>query len=420
MNSDRRYLFIVMTAAIVWAGCELIIALALPTIHPPINTMDPRAFIEKYRSQIEGLILDHTDFVAFDPTLGWSHKPWGRGDIYRANGQGLRADRDYTQVPGQGIIRIATFGDSFMLGADVEVEQTWQALLETSNPAFEVPNFGVSSYGTGQAVLRYLKEGKNLAPDIVVLSYIAENNKRNINTFRPFYLPSTGFPLAKPRYRLEGEELILVPNPVQSLEQYQELLDHPETELPRIGQYDAYYPQYLPSKTSLVDNIPSVHASVFWFRRMRDWWSNHMARPTVDHDWYTTGPGNNPLLFRIFDLFHDQAVASGTTPIFLLFPIHFDYRDAGPSGEMPYSFLVPFLEHKGYIFIDCDRVFRPWLRSSHTWSELYAHGNEGGHYSPAAHRLIAAAVEDLIKDTTTDSSTEKRSAPAQSPAATAF
>lgn len=293
-----------------------------------------------------------------------------------------------------------------MLGADIDVEQTWQALLEASNPSLEVPNFGVSSYGTGQAVLRYLKEGKALAPDIVVLSYIAENSRRNVNTFRPFYLPATGFPLAKPRYRIDGEELILVPNPVQSVEQYQELLDHPETELPRIGLHDAYYPQYLPSKTSLVDNFPSIQASTFWFRRMRDWWNDHLARSAVDHDWYTAGPRKSPLLFRIFDLFHDEATASGATPIFLLFPIHFDYRDAGPSGKMPYAFLVPFLKHKGYTFIDCDQVFQPWLRNGRHWSDLYAYGREGGHYSPAAHRLIATAVEDLITDKRTDSSIE--------------
>ncbi len=401
MTSRRRQAFIVITAAMVWGACELIVALALPTKHPPVSTMDPRVFIEKYRSQIEKLIGNTTGFVAFDPMLGWSHKPRGHGDIYRANGQGLRADRDYSQAPPPGVVRIATFGDSFMLGADVEVDQTWQAVLEGSDHGLEVLNFGVSSYGTGQAVLRYLKEGKAFSPDIVVLSFIAENNRRNINTFRPFYLPSTGFPLAKPRFQLQGPDLILVDNPVQSLEQYQELLDHPETELPRIGQFDAYYQQYKPSTTKWVDNVPSVKASKFWWRKAKGWWSDRFGDSGKNQDWYTKGPGKNPLLFKIFDLFHDEAIAGGSMPIFLLFPIHFDYRDIGPSGEMPYQFLVPYLEARQYTYIDCAQVFQPFLEDGHSWGDLYAFGREGGHYSPMGHRLIASAFRDLLQDRTT-------------------
>lgn len=398
VNGRRRMVFIVMTAVMVWAVCEVVVVLALPTTHPPVSTMDPRAFIEKHRSKIEDLIEGATSFMVFDPTLGWSHKPWGRGDIYRVNGQGLRADRDYSEAPSPGVVRIATFGDSFMLGADVEVEQTWQALLEAPEHGIEVANFGVSSYGTGQAVLRYLKEGKALAPDIVVLSFITENSRRNINTFRPFYLPSTGVPLAKPRYRLEGRELVLVENPVQSLEQYQMLLDHPETELPRIGRYDAYYQQYNPSTTRWVDNLPSVMASRFWMRRAKEWWTDHVGGPGEIQDWYSEGPGRSPLLFKIFDLFHDEAVAGGAVPVFLLFPIHFDYQDAGPSGEMSYASLAPYLEARQYAYIDCARVFRPYLEDGHSFADLYAFGDDGGHYSPVAHQLIASAFRVFLED----------------------
>lgn len=402
VSNRRRRIFIVITAAMVWGVCELIVALALPTWHSPVSTMDPRAFIEKHRSRIEYLIGDNTGFIAFDPTLGWSHKPWGHGDIYQANGQGLRADRDYSQTPPPGILRIATFGDSFMLGADVEVDQTWQAVLEGSDSGLEVLNFGVSSYGTGQAVLRYQKEGKAFTPDIAVLSFIAENSRRNINTFRPFYLPATGFPLAKPRFRLEGSDLILVDNPVQRLEQYQELLDHPETELPRIGRFDAFYQQYNPSTTHRIDNFPSVRASGFWLRRLKGWWIDHVGGKTEILDWYSKGPDRNPLLFRIFDLFHDEAVAGEAEPVFLLFPIHFDYLNAGPDGKMTYQFLVPFLEAKGYSYIDCAVVFQTYLEDGHSWADLFAFGNEGGHYSPLGHRLIASAFQDLLKDRMTE------------------
>ena len=397
MSQRRKTIFGVITGIGVWMICELIIGVALPTTHPPLNTMDPRAFVERYRSKIEQLINGETDFIAFDRVLGWSHKPWGQGGIFRANGQGLRADRDYALEPAEGTFRVATFGDSFMLGSDVEVEKTWQALMENTNPALEVPNFGVSSYGTDQAVLRYIEEGRKFHPDIVVLSFISENAMRNLTTFRPFYMASTGLPLAKPRFRLENGELVLVENPIQSLEGYQRLLDHPEVELPRIGRWDEFYSQYESSTTPWVDNLPSVKAARFWMKRARTWWRRRMGADRRITDWYSGEPGTNPLLFKIFDRFHDVAVEDGAVPIFMLFPIHFDYRNAGPDGEMSYAPVVRFLEAKGYRFIDCSRVFRPYLEAGHSYGDLYAFGEKGGHYSPRAHRLIADAMEETVE-----------------------
>lgn len=391
-GTHRKPLFIVITTVAVWAVCETLIAIALPTRHPPVNSIDPRAFIEPHRAQIERLIHGQTEFVTFDPTLGWSHKPWGRGGIYRANGQGLRADRDYSPTPPPGVFRAETFGDSFMVGADVEVEKTWQALIEREDPSLEVMNFGVSGYGTDQAVLRYLTEGRAFAPDVVILSTITENALRCQTTFRPFYLPSTGLPMTKPRYRLEEGKLVLVPNPIQSLEGYQELLDHPETELPRIGRWDEFYHQYEPSTTPLIDNFPSVRAVRFWLQGWRRWWAGWSDRSRNVTDWYAPGGGRSPLLSKIFDRFHDQAVADGAVPVFLFFPIHFEYANGAVAGRMPYQMLVEFVHAKGYRSIDCADVFQPYLED-HPWSDLYAHGAKGGHYSPRAHQLIATAVK---------------------------
>ena len=424
MQRRRKTLFILMTASIVWISCELIVAVALPTVHPPISSINPRAFIEKYRTSIEKLIEGRTDFVAFDPDLGWSHKPWGQGGIFRANGQTMRADHDYTFDPAPALVRVATFGDSFMLGSDVEVEFTWQALLEKYDPPLEVLNFGVSSYGTDQAVLRYEKDGRAFSPDIVVLSFITENSRRNLTTFRPFYLSSTGLPLAKPRFRMDDGRMVLVENPVQSLDQYQDLLDHPETELPRIGRWDDYYSQYEPSMTPWIDNFPSVKASRFWMNRMKKWWNHRLNPSGISDDWYSGEHGTNSLLVNIFDRFHDDAIADGAVPVFLLFPIHFDYRNIGPSGEMSYSNLLPFFEARGYHYIDCDKIFRPALDSGHSYGDLFAFGEDGGHYSAFAHELIASAMGSTIENLRQElhrealMETETINPPARSPAKT--
>ncbi len=65
------------------------------------------------RSRIEALLSGQTTYVVHSPTLGWTLKPGGRTELYRANAQGIRADREYAEAPPPGCLRVAAFGDSF-------------------------------------------------------------------------------------------------------------------------------------------------------------------------------------------------------------------------------------------------------------------------------------------------------------------
>ncbi len=81
------------------------------------------------------------------------------GATFRTNSFGMR-DREYTQAPPDGVVRIALVGMSFVMGAGVENDSTFQALLEDrlnaaapeGGPRYEVLNFGVASYTQIQLV----------------------------------------------------------------------------------------------------------------------------------------------------------------------------------------------------------------------------------------------------------------------------
>ncbi len=395
-HRSRRLVFALLTVILVWFVCECIVVIAAPSTLPPVNTLDPRVFVERYRAPITKLIDGETELFALSPKLGWSYKPWGQMGIYRSNGQGIRADRDFDAVPPDGVLRIATFGDSFMYGADVEVQDSWQARLEASDPTVEVLNFGVSAYGTDQSVLRYFEEGVRFSPQVVVLSYISENNLRNLTTFRPFYLPSTGLPFAKPRYRLEGEQLTLVGNPLPSAEDYRTFLANPEETLPRIGEHDAFYQQYESSSVGFFDRSPTFRAARFWVRRLMERFTSGADRPQVLDDWYRPLAGNNPLLFRMFDAFRDEAASHGSRPIVMLFPTHFDYQKLQQGGELSYAHVAAFLEAQNFIFIDVADIFQVYLDDGGSEEDLFAFGAEGGHFSPLGHRLIADAMSENL------------------------
>jgi hypothetical protein len=163
---------------------------------------------------IRDLLGDRTRYIVYSSGLGWTIKPGGSSGLYSANAQGLRGNREVSVQPASKIVRIGTFGDSFTHCDQVGNDDTWQAQMQRLEPGLEVLNFGVPGYGLDQAYLRYLQESRRFTFHVVLIGFMTENIFRHVNVFRPFYLPSTGFPLAKPRFIVKDGELTLLPNPL--------------------------------------------------------------------------------------------------------------------------------------------------------------------------------------------------------------
>jgi len=168
-------------------------------------------------------ILQESDdsIVTYHEVLGWAPRPGSESanGMYRYNSQGIRSPLPaYADIPAEGILRIALFGDSFTHGDDVPYEHSFGAVLEkklneAGIPA-EVLNFGVGGYGIDQALLRFQQQGAAYAPHLVVLGFQPENLKRNLNLMRPLYDPRSGLPFSKPRFILSGQGISLINVPV--------------------------------------------------------------------------------------------------------------------------------------------------------------------------------------------------------------
>ncbi|MFM7142417.1 MAG: SGNH/GDSL hydrolase family protein [Alphaproteobacteria bacterium] len=204
-------------------------------------------FTAEDRAHIEALLRSGEGWYhRLDPLLGWSPLPSGRmagpgRTTATQNAQGVRSLREYAPTPPEGILRVAAFGDSFVHGDEVSDGEEWASLLERSRPGLEVMNFGVSGYGPDQAWLRWQRDGVGFAPDVVVIGYMTENLLRTQNVFRPSYERGSGFRLAKPRFRLVDDELVLLPNPLATKARFEALLRDPEQELARLGRDDAFF-----------------------------------------------------------------------------------------------------------------------------------------------------------------------------------
>lgn len=385
-----------MTVLIVWILCELMIAVGRPSVREAVNTIDPAKYIEPYREKIEKLIQGRTHFMIFSRELGWTHKAWGRHGLDNANGQGIRSDEDYSLHAASGVLRLATFGGSFVYGADVDCGETWQAMMEKDHSGVEALNFGVSAYGTDQALLRYRLEGMAFDPDVVVLGFINENRLRNFSTFRPFYHPSTGLPLGKPRFLLKDGGLVLVPNPFQSLEDYRRLLEDPAKELPRIGAEDSYYAQYESKRIPFVEQLPSISALRFWIKRISESRQELREGNESEVEW-AENFRRHSLLLHLFDAFVADARSHGAKPLIMLCPISFDYQDGDGIHADPYPQLKRYFRARGVNFLDLEEVFEPYLSGGGQVADLFAFGERGGHYSALAHRLIEEGMLERIE-----------------------
>jgi lysophospholipase L1-like esterase len=164
-----------------------------------------------------------TAFWQFDPRYGWSHAPGTSGrfaslgfDIEVAiNAQGFRGP-ETTHARASGSRRVVLLGDSHAWGFGVEEEQSFARLLEQLIPNLQVVNLGVSGYSTDQELLLYQEEGHRYETDVVML-VVAHNDLRgNTRT-----IESSVY--GKPRFLLEGDDLVLENHPVPAPNRWKQL-----------------------------------------------------------------------------------------------------------------------------------------------------------------------------------------------------
>jgi hypothetical protein len=137
--------------------------------------------------------VSYAHFYRPDAVLGQVLVPGAEGwdrtenDMFiRINSLGMR-DRERDVAKPDGTFRIAVLGDSFTEAKQVELDETFAAVIERQLafcPArgerqIEVLNFGVAGYSTTQQLLMFEHRARHFAPDLVVLATLTGNDIRN-------------------------------------------------------------------------------------------------------------------------------------------------------------------------------------------------------------------------------------------------
>lgn len=337
---------------------------------------------DKHKGILAAQIADTSSYMVFDADLGWTIRPNGNKAQYKANSKGLRATREYPLQPPADKVRVAAFGDSFTHASGVPTGFTWEERLEAMQPGLEVINFGIPGSDPGQGLLRYRREGVQYRPGVVLIGFMSENINRMVNTFRPFYFPRSGLPFSKPRFALEGGKLVLIPNPVRSIEEYRELLSDPDRMIPRLGEHDYFYQRN--NRRSRLDFLPSVR-----FARLigRQYFNQPISLPGGQ---YNTRSEAYQVTFRVLDQFYREALGNGSVPLLVMFPQRKDVRLRRAGEPMTYQPLVDELRRRGYRVIDLADGFE------HYDPRGGMAGKNFLHYPKEGNEMAAQWVRDVL------------------------
>lgn len=105
----------------------------------------------------------------------------------RTNSRGVRTDREIPYEKPPGVFRIVGLGDSFTLGYEVDVNDTYLNQLEVALRAkgysqVEVVNLAVSGFGTAEELITLREEGFKYSPDMVILGYFINDIDNNMTS----------------------------------------------------------------------------------------------------------------------------------------------------------------------------------------------------------------------------------------------
>jgi len=293
-------------------------------------------------------------------------------------------------MPRAGILRISAFGDSFTYGAQVPLAETWEKRITGLSPSIELLNYGVGAYGLDQAYLRYDQVGINYHPAVVFIGYMSENIARDVNVFRPFYSSMYGSAIfTKPRFQVKDDQLVLLRNPLASLEDYENFLRNDTEVLPELGKNDYHY--QMNCNPGWLDFSPSVRLGKLFWAHLR----KNLLHPIFKLDgMYEVNSEAYEVTLRIFDAFYRKILENGAVPIILVFPDVNDQERSRKGKIRRYTPLLEYFRFKGYRFIDTLEALEAY-KASHSTADFSVGG--WGHYSPLGNAIIGEYILNKLK-----------------------
>jgi hypothetical protein len=371
-------------------GVIEVMSAAVLTIQPNIFGGHATSLTERearVRASIAAVLKSRPDALTeFHGELGWRPRPGLNNGVDVINRQGLRSPREYSATPAPGVLRIAVFGDSFVYGSEVLTHEALSSVIEGSSPRTELLNYGVPQYGQDQIYLRFLAEGRDLKPKVIVFGVAPPTLERLLSQSGVFRFPSSPSTfITKPRFVLDGDRPVLTPNQLRRIEDLRRYLENPSL-VRELGAFDYWYEPFV-YESGLFNYSRTV-------RLLFAGWTEARRR-FIDADRPLKGPRGAAIynesssgfriLTRIIERFVATASEWGVRPVVLFLPDGYSVermRSGRPGIMDP---LRDFCRAAGFEHIDAKDAFlaQPAAVPTSAWFI------DNFHYSVEGNRIVA-------------------------------
>jgi hypothetical protein len=316
---------------------------------------------------------DYDDYLRQrDAVLGWPAQPYDPAERDSSGSRIIPAYPDPDQYPAC----VSLYGDSFTYGAEVDHEHAWSNILSELLQC-RVANYGVGGYGTDQAYLRYLKNGRDRS-DIVILGHLSADIVRNVNQFRNLLSSGTNYGL-KPRFIQDPEgHLELIPLPEFTKDEYRAMVKEPE--------------KYLPHEYFVRFDFPYLWSLFRSFDQFR--MRLQLRRRPLHFDFYRDDHPSGALQVTgaIIERFAELAASRGQRPIILMIPTCEDLAYYHENGVWATGPLMELLKGGGWDVLEAGPGLMENLQGRDPCRLCYFdHFNEDGN------RILAEMVSAHIK-----------------------
>lgn len=327
-------------------------------------------------------------FAQRDSVLGWPPRDAYGGELY--DRRGARPLPAFPDADADACVSL--YGDSYTYSSYVGPADAWGNLL-AGHLGCRVANYGVSGYGTDQALLRFVR-GDEDGSGIVILGIATVDIIRLVNQDRRLIWNSRSGPLLKPRYALGADgRLRLIELPAVTAADLDEYARHPE----RYLHHEWFLPDTPDGPVTL--RVPYSISLVRGLMLPRVW--NKLAGKPSWIEFYDArhGSGALPLLVGICREFVRVAEERGKRPLIVVIPTSQDLWHARDTGSNPSAPLLDALRRQSIEPID---VLPAMLRhvGDRDVCEIFGEktwlGYCWGHYTPEGERVIATSVQENL------------------------
>lgn len=381
LTHRKKVLFTLLTLFVVWLISDTIAYVTLRYLRETKNV-----FITIRPATSDEQVWRWYERSPFHARWGWDIPEDRKGKF------GNRKGREY------GIryrYAIKVFGDSFAYGAGVKDSETFEYLIEEKT-GWDFLNYGVTGFGTDQALLKYADNG--IKTRYTVLSILDENIERILDNCRGLLDPRQA-KKPKPRFWIRPDgSITLLENPLKSPSDLHKLKDISFLESLKEHQYWSKYYEKLhapselrwPATLTIIPHFDYFLGTVARQAGHAAWptYESHVSRLPYNH-LYEEGSEGLKIMRHIIKQFGATAAARDEIPVIVVFPKREALKIIRKYGKKPYQSMVDFLKAEGHGFIDFGDVF--------TDKDISKYYIADGHYSLAGNEVIANELIRFIQ-----------------------